>query len=196
MTQKRGSDSIFTPELVKIIKIFGLISIGLVVALSFFNTKRASNTEANPIFRMPASNRLYFLNIRAIDYDVEIRTDAKMSLYRHDSRATWDEVPTIDFVIILNKGKDEAYLYLEPKNTDWPIRLKVEEGNSEQTFEFQNGNKSTFYEYSEDLQPWLLGHSKFQLKTKNGWVKIWDIPSEKQAIKTTLEDFYQLINQD
>jgi len=196
MSQKSGSDSIFTPELMKIIKIFGLISIGLVLVLSFFNTKRASNTEANPIFRMPDSNRLYFLNIRAIDYDIEIRTDAKLSLYRNDSRAISDEAPTVDFVIILNKGKDEAYLYLEPKNADWPLRLKVQEGNNEQTFEFQNGNKSTFYDYLEKLQPWLSGDSQFQLMTKNGWVKIWENPSEKQAIKTTLEDFYRLINQD
>lgn len=193
MSNRGSSDPILTPELLKIIKIFISLSIGLVLFFSFFNSRRANNTGADQRFRMADSNRIYFLNIRAIDYEREIRKDARMTLFRHEDRAVSDQ-PSLDFIIILNKTKDEAYLYLEPQNLEWPIRLKAKHGETEKIFELQNGNNLKFFTYLEELKPWIMEDSQFQIQINNDWEEIWQSPSERQALKATLEDYYRLIN--
>ncbi|MEP2298333.1 MAG: hypothetical protein ABJI21_18640, partial [Algoriphagus sp.] len=120
MPQRQKSNDILSPELVKILKIFGLISIGLILILSFFNTKRANNTGDDLTFRISPSSRLYFLNVRAIRYDREIRSDAGMLLFRHGNRSVSPTEPLLNLVLILNSRKEEAYLYLEPESVDWP----------------------------------------------------------------------------
>ncbi len=125
MAQKPKTDPVLTLELIKIIKIFGIASISLVLVLAFFNDKRANNSGEDDTFRMVDSDRLYFLNLRAIYYDRENRADAGMALFRHGKRQISDSIPKLDLLIIMNSRKDEAYLYLEPINFDWPIKIRV-----------------------------------------------------------------------
>lgn len=65
------------------------------------------------------------MNVRAIHYDREVRRDAGMTLFRHGKRLQSDAQPTVDLVILLNPVKDDAYIYFELKNADWPIRLSA-----------------------------------------------------------------------
>ncbi len=195
MPQRQKPNEIFTPELVKILKIFGLVSISLVLLLSFFNSKRANNSGDDLTFRMTSSSRLYFLNVRALNYDRESRSDAGMVLFRHGKREISDSQPTLDLVIILNSQKDEAYLYLEPVNTDWPLQIRSFKAGKEKVFQFQNSNNSDFLMYVRDLEPWIADDAEFELKKDSNWISIWSKPKEKEALKTTLEDYFRLINE-
>ncbi|MFC5626753.1 hypothetical protein [Algoriphagus winogradskyi] len=195
MPQRQKPNEVFTPELVKILKIFGLISIGLVLLLSFFNSKRANNTGDDLTFRMTSSSRLYFLNVRAIKYDRENRSDAGMVLFRHGNREVSEADPLLDLVIILNSQKDEAYLYLEPVNLEWPLQIRASKAGKEKMFQFQNSNNSDFLTYVRDLEPWILDEAKFEIYHGSGWGSLWAKPKEKQAVKTILEDYFRLINE-
>lgn len=195
MPKRQKSNDILSPELIKILKIFGLISIGLVLILSFFNTKRANNSGKDLTFRMTSSSRLYFLNVRAIKYDRENRSDAGMVLFRHGRRVVSETEPLLDLVIILNSAKDEAYLYLEPLNLEWPLEIKASTAEKEQVFHFQNGNNSELLGYVRQLEGWIVDEAKFEIKNDSDWVSIWSKPKEKEALKTILKDYYRLINE-
>lgn len=195
MPNRQNTSEIFNPELVKLLKIFGLTSVLFVLFLSFFNTKRANNSGDDLTFRITSSSRLYFLNVRAIRYDRESRSDAGMILFRHGKREISDSKPTLDLVIILNSQKDEAYIYLEPGNMDWPLEIRASKDGKEEMFQFQNSNNSDFLEYVRKLEPWIKDDAEFELKKDSMWTPIWSKPKEKEALKTILEDYFRLINE-
>lgn len=191
----KKQNEIFTPELIKILKIFGFVSIGLVFILSFFNSKRANNSGEDLTFRMSSSSRMYFLNVRTLKYDRETRSDAGMILFRHGKRAISGSDPQLDLVIILNNPKDEAYLYLEPVNLDWPLEIKATQEGREQIFHFDMGNNFEVLEYVRQLEPWIESEASFVIKVDSTWIDIWSSPKEKDALKTIIEDYFRLINE-
>lgn len=195
MAQKPKTDPILTPELIKIIKIFGIASISLVFILSFFNDKRANNSGEDDTFRMTDSDRLYFLNVRAIYYDRENRTDAGMALFRHGKREISESIPALDLLIILNSRKDEAYLYLELKNFEWPIKIRTSNELKSEDFFLDNGNKFDHKSHVDKLKPWIEETASFELWYKEAWIPIWETPKEKEVLKTILNDYFRLLNQ-
>lgn len=188
-----SKDPILTPELLKIIKIFGAASILLVVVFSFFDSNRANNSGEDRTFRMTSASRLYFLNLKAINYDRENRSDAGMVLYRHNGFALDSEEATMILVLILNSQKDESYLYLEPKNIDWPIRLSFEENGQTRLLNFENGNKLDHLEQVTQLQKLLEEEVKLFLLDGNQKIPLWGSESEKDAVKSTFEDYFRII---
>ncbi|MEB2773987.1 hypothetical protein SYJ56_01630 [Algoriphagus sp. D3-2-R+10] len=195
MPQRQKANNILSPELIKILKIFGLVSVGLVLLLSFFNTKRANNTGKDTTFRMASSNRIYFLNVRAINYDRETRSDAGMVLFRHWKREISENKASLDLVIILNSQKEEAYIYMEPVNMDWPLEIRVSMDGKQEEVQLQNGNNSEFLKYVRQLEPWIANDAKFEIRQNSAWVDIWSTPKEKEALKTLVEDYFRLIDE-
>ena len=195
MAHKPKTDPILTPELIKIIKIFGIASISLVFVLSFFNDKRANNSGEDDTLKMANSDRLYFLNVRASYYDRENRIDARMVLFRHGKRVISDSIPALDLLIILNSQKDEAYLYLEPKNIDWPIKIRASDEIKSEEFFLENGNKSDHKSHMDKLKPWIEESASFDLWYNDAWIQIWETPKEKEVLKTILNDYFRLLNQ-
>ncbi|MCE7055341.1 hypothetical protein LZF95_11705 [Algoriphagus sp. AGSA1] len=194
MPQRQSNSDVFSPELIRILKIFGVISVGFVLVLSFFNTKRANNSGGDSSFRMSSSSRLYFLNVRAINYDRETRADAAMLLFRHGKREISDSGPLLDLVILLNSIKDEAYIYLEPTRVDWPLEIRATINKEQQVLHLENGNNSELLAYVMRLQSWIGKDADFEIKIDSGWFPIWSKPGEKDAIKTTIEDYFRLVN--
>lgn len=196
MAQRPKVDQILTPELIKIIKIFGIASISLVLILSFFNDKRANNTGAEVTFRMADSDRLYYLNVRASYYERENRADAGMALFRHGKRRISDSIPTLDLLIILNSQKDEAYIYLDPKNFDWPIKIRVLGQSKSEELILENGNKFDHLANIEKLKLWIDRGTSFELFYRQFWIPIWDTPKEKEVLKSIIADYFRLLNQN
>ncbi len=194
MPARSKKDPIFTPELIRIIKIFGIASVLIVVALSFFDSKRANNTGEDQTFRMTQSNRLYFLNVRALSYERELRKDAKMTLFRHDKRRVNSDRPSIDLVLILNGQKDEAYLYLEPVNTEWPLTIRIGDGSEAKEFVLKNGNKNDHYSHVQVLKQAILDKDQIFLFHDESWVPFWQEEGELEYLSIILEDFSKLLD--
>ncbi|MFC3879964.1 hypothetical protein ACFOSV_07250 [Algoriphagus namhaensis] len=191
MPNRQKTDSVITPELLRIFKIFGLVSIGLVLILSFFNTRRANNTGEDQTFKMMASDRLYFLNVRSLSYEREVRKDAQMTLFRHDKRKKTTNEPSIDLVILMNSLKDEAYIYLEPVNLDWPIRIKAENGPE---ITLENGNRETHLANAKVLENFLRNEEGLYLFHTDKWVLFWNEPEELSYLNTVFDDYQELVN--
>jgi len=194
MAKPIKSDPVFTPELVKIIKAFGLVSISLVILFSFFNERRANNTGADQTFRMSSSARLYFTNVRGIHYLREIRRDAKMQIFRKEAFFKKDSTSNLGLILILNPMNDEAYIYLEPINLDWPLKIRLKISNNTEVYSLENGNKSDHLRYFELLKPAIEKDDLIELQTDLGWIPIWNTPKEKEAIKAIIEDYQKLTN--
>lgn len=187
-----AKDPVLTPELIKILKIFGLGSILLVFALSFFDTYRSSNSGKDLTFRVSDSARLYFLNLKAIKYDREIRQDAGMTLYRHRGFSEQDSVPGLHLIIIINPNNDEGYIYLDPINLEFPFSIKLAENDSS-TVEMVNGNKVDHFDQLQAILPWIKSEAKLELVVKDQKIPLWQSESEKEALKVTLEDYFRLL---
>lgn len=188
------SDQVLTPELVKLLKIFIFLSLGLVLILSFFNSHRANNTGEDKSYRVNDSNRLYFMNVRAIHYDREVRRDAGMTLFRHGKRLQSDAQPTLDLVILLNPVKDDAYIYFELKNADWPIRLSAKTDKDVLVFDFSNGNNDEHFGLIQKLKPLIQANAEFELILDGKTFPIWSNEMEKEAVKSVVEDYFRLLN--
>lgn len=188
-------DSTLTPELIKILKIFIFSSLGLVLVLSFFNDYRANNTGEDRTFHVSDSNRLYFLNVRSIYYDREIRRDAGMTLFRHGKRFQSDSLPTLDLVILLNPVKENAFIYFELKNGDWPIQIRAKSDEIDEVFEFSNGNNADHFDLLKKLKPAIDQNSEFELTVGGKSFLLWSEEKEKTALKSVVEDYFRLIDQ-
>lgn len=186
-------DPVFTPELVRILKIFGSASILLVLILSFFNSYRADNTGEDRTFRMSDSARLYFLNVKSIVYECEIRSDAGMSLFRHEDLLAESGSPSIQLILILNPPQDEAYLYLEPVGLDWPLEILVEADSTEKMYVLDDGNKFEHGQHIQKLRPYLESNARFYIFDQGQKIPIWTKEVEKEGLKRTLEDYFRII---
>lgn len=193
MGKSFSRDPIFTRELIKVLKIFGLTSVFLVFALSFFNEKRADNTGEDRTYKVNDSNRLFFMNLRAIYYDKEVRADAKMALFRHKKLDLSGNEESLNLVIILNSLKDESYIYFEPKNVNWPIHIKAESLNGNKQFHFENGNNDLFFSYLQELRPWLKNDVLFSIQIEGTWKRIWKTEEEREAVKEIADDYFKLL---
>lgn len=142
---------------------------------------------------MTDSNRLYFQNVRSIYYDREVRRDAGMVLFRHRKRFQSDSLPTLDLVIVLNPGKDDAYIYFELKNADWPIQIRTSLAGTESTFDFANGNNQDHFDlFTKLIQP-IESNAEFELVLGEKTFSIWSAEEEKESLKTVTEDYLRIL---
>ena len=126
---------------------------------------------------------MYFSNVRGINYEREVRRDAGMQIFRNKAFGDKDENPNLSLILILNPGKDEAYIYLEPINLDWPITIRLKSTNGLESQAFENGNKSDHLRYCKILQAAVEGSDLIELQTDEGWIPIWTSQKEKEAHK-------------
>ncbi|MCS5490969.1 hypothetical protein [Algoriphagus limi] len=189
-----SKDPVLTPELIKILKIFGAASVLLVVFFSFFDSYRANNSGEDTTFRMTSSSRLFFLNLKAVDYQREVRKDAGMTLYRHAGFDLDSKEPTVFLVLILNTPKDESYLYLEPHELDWPLKILAISGQGEKELNFENGNKYDQLKQAQEIYELIQKEVEFYLIVSDQKIPLWESESEKEALKSTFEDYFRILD--
>ncbi|GMQ25495.1 hypothetical protein Aoki45_21770 [Algoriphagus sp. oki45] len=187
-------DPILSPEIFRILKIFIFSSLGMVLVFSFFDGYRADNSGKDRSFLAADANRIYFLNVRGIHYDREMRRDAGMTLFRHSKRVESDSIPSFFPVIILNPAKDEAYIFFELKKADYPIQIFAQKGEESEILNFSNGNNSDHFQLLSQLKPYLEEDYSFQLKVGDNTFTLWAEENELSILKTVMEDYFRLLN--
>jgi len=197
-----STNDALSPELVRIIKIFGAVSIGLVLLLSFFNDRRADNTGSMDEFFVTDASRIYFKNLRQSNYDIERRQDAKMDLFRYDKRVMDTTQNSLNAALILNRSKDAAYLYLEPQGllkqeNPLEVRWQKPNGNKDEN-SFYQGDRFSHFQFVEEIFPLLDADEevKFEAKVGDRWFPILTSFQERDALRITLKDYYRLIGKE
>ncbi len=194
-----SQDKIWTPELLRIFKIFGLTSVAIVLLLSFFNERKANNTgEVSPT-HMNASNHIYFKNVRQISYDLERLHDAKMEIFRLKKQKNREEKLLLNLLIIISRIKDEAYIFVEPSDdlaqeSPLSIRWHREGGAAPGEFTFYAGNRLTHLQFVKTLYPLLEEEEmEFEVQVNGEWERILGSSEAREAFSTTAFDYFRLI---
>jgi hypothetical protein len=187
-------DPILTPELIKILKIFIFASLALVVFFSFFDGHRANNSGEDRTFRVTDSNRIYFQNVRSIHYAREIRQDASMTLYRHRTLIQSDSLPNLHPMIILNPLKDDAYIYFELVNGDWPIQIRIVSSEGVESIDFDMGNNQDYFTLFKKLAFAVGRDAQFELVLGKENFPLWKEDRERDAVESIVEDYFKLID--
>jgi hypothetical protein len=193
----KNSKDTLSPELIRLLKIFGIGSLVFVLVMSIFNEKRANNTGTEPSpMQMGDAERIFFKNVRSAYYDIENRLDAKMTVYRHGNRIKQPGTPTLVFSIIINQYSKEAYIYLEANFDEMPIRFRwdLPEKNQSREIIFEGGDKFDHFEFAKQVIPLIAENAIFEVMFQNDWIPIWEDEKERKGVMVTLEDYQRLIN--
>lgn len=186
---------VMTPDLIKVLKIFLGSALGLVLLLSFFDGYRANNTGKDRTFQVADADRLFFLNLRSIHYDREVRQEAGMELFRHGKRPNSDTIPEFFPAILLSSKTNEAYLFFELEGADYPIQIQANLGDEVIQITFDLGGNTAHKDLGKQLWPLLQQNASFSLSGNGKEYPIWQTESEKEVLKTVLTDYFRILNQ-
>jgi hypothetical protein len=186
---------VFTPDLIKVLKIFLGSALGIVLLLSFFDGYRADNTGKDRSFKVADSDKLFFVNLRSIHYDRELRTEAKMELFRHGKRPKLDTIPSFFPAILLPSKTKEAYLFFELEGADYPIQIQVILGDEVIQIPFDLSGNTAHKSLGEQLWPLLQQQVSFKLLVEGKEYPLWQTESDKEVLKTVLTDYFRILNQ-
>ena len=186
---------VFTPDLIKVLKIFLGSALGIVLLLSFFDGYRADNTGKDRSFKIADADKLFFVNLRSIHYDRELRSEAKMELFRHGKRLKSDRIPTFFPAILLPSKTKEAYLFFELEGADYPIQLQAKLGDQVIQIPFDLGGNTAHKALGEQLWPLLQQNAAFSWLVGGKETPLWQTESEKEVLKTVLTDYFRILNQ-
>jgi len=186
---------VLTPDLIKVLKIFLGSALALVLMLSFFDGYRANNTGKDRTFQVADADRLFFLNLRSIHYDREMRQEAGMELFRHGKRPNSDTIPEFFPAILLPSKTIEAYLFFELEGADYPIQIQASLGNEVIQIPVDLGRNTAHKALGEQLWPLLQQNASFSLSGNGKEYPIWQTESEKEVLKTVLTDYFRILNQ-
>lgn len=186
---------VLTPDLIKVLKIFLGSALGLVLLLSFFDGYRANNTGKDRSFKVDDADRLFFVNLRSIHYDRELRSEAKMELYRHGKRPNFDSIPSFFPAILLPSKTNEAYLFFELEGADYPIQIQAILGDEVIQIPFDLSGNTAHKSLGEQLWPLLQQQASFKLLLQGKEYPLWQTESDQVVLNTVLTDYFRILNQ-
>ena len=186
---------VLTPDLIKVLKIFLGSALALVLMLSFFDGYRANNTGKDRAFQLADADRLFFVNLRSIHYDREVRPEAGMEFFRHGKRLKPDTIPTFFPALLLHSKQKEAYLFFELEGADYPIQIQATLGDEVIQIPFDLGGNTAHKALGEQLWSLLQQNASFSLSMNGKETPLWQTESEKEVLKTVLTDYFRILNQ-
>ena len=186
---------VLTPDLIKVLKIFLGSALGLVLLLSFFDGYRANNTGKDRTFQVADADRLFFVNLRSIHYDREVRQEAEMELFRHGKRRKFDTIPSFFPAILLPSKTKEAYLFFELEGADYPIQIQAILGDEVIQIPFDLSGNTAHKSLGEQLWSLLQQQVSFKLLVEGKEYPLWQTESDKEVLKTVLTDYFRVLNQ-
>jgi len=187
--------------MMSLFKIFGISSLIFVFIISFFNEKRPVSGNQTSYLAIDDASRLYFKNVRQPYYDREGRDDAKMNIYRLGKRAILDDEPHLNVAIIINRIKDEAYLYIEPSailEQEEIINIKWESENGTDRGElvFRSGDRYDHFDFVERFYPLLKNNASFSIEMSGEWYPLFQEQKARDAFRITSFDYFRLIGRE
>ena len=186
---------VFTPDLIKVLKIFLGSALGLVLLLSFFDGYRADNTGKDRSFKVADADKLFFVNLRSIHYDRELRSEAKMELFRHGKRPKFDTIPRFFPAILFPSKTNDSYLFFELEGADYPIQIQATLGDEVIQIPFDLSGNTAHKSLGEQLWPLLQQQASFKLLVEGKEYPLWQTESDQEVLKTVLTDYFRILNQ-
>lgn len=151
-------------------------------------------------FQTTDPSRLYFKNIRSINYYQTRKPNTKIDIYQHRKFSRTDKRPILYPMILDNWLTGEAYLFIEknayPKFAE-PLLIQAQKDTVINTFKIEVFNKKNQYRFAEQLYNALNDGQELTVKTKTGaFVPIFQNYQDKSNFRMTISDYFRLIEQE
>ncbi|WP_375585017.1 hypothetical protein [Cyclobacterium xiamenense] len=198
MTKSTSHTDQMTAEMYRLLKIFGSISVGLVLLLSFFNEYRANNSGEETEFTASDAGLIYFNNIRKIDYHTARLPEAMIDRYTHQDFDPDSLKPAIHLDLIVHKNNMTAVPYLVPKgglqtSPSLLLRAYQTHENPNDSLAFQTGDRQAHLQAAKKLYQWLAADMVLiEAKTESGWETVLSDPKERKAFIQTVRDYEKI----
>ncbi len=198
MKKSAANTDQMTREMYRLLKIFGSISIGLVLLLSFFNEYRADNSGEEAEFTASDAGLIYFKNIRKIDYRTAHLPEAMIERYTHEDFDPDSTKSGIQLDLIVQKNNRTAVPFVLPKGklaTNAPVLLRAHQGleTIADSLRIHSGDRQTHLKAAKKLYQWLLADmASIEAKTEKGWIPVFDDPKARKAFIQTFKDYEKI----
>ncbi len=160
------------------------------------NDKTVNLSE--PKYKTTDASELFFKNVRAIYYDREEMLEAKLDVYRLKQFTIPDSHAFIKLAIVMNWIKDEAYVLVEAGSGSKPVKqLKIkwvdQANNLSGVKSFDLKNKDQFFIFTGAIYDHILNNHQVVVVEKDKEIALFPDNKEREAFRTTMYDFYNLV---
>lgn len=143
--------------------------------------------------------RLFFKNVRQLDYEIEIRPKLKKTIYRIEERIISDSIPIINLCIVQDNVSGTSYLMLEPNalfqdETEVTIKVANAVTGVERQIVYEQGNIKQQFFLAAELYNELLDNSSFYYVKESKELPFLSTTDEREAFRKTMMDYCRLIN--
>lgn len=139
-------------------------------------------------YRTSDASELYFKNIRQSNYQVELRKEAGINLYRPNDPETENLV--LKPVLLINWRHDMAYLILESDQN--PETLRVVLGSDTVTYESGNPKQNT--QLATQIYNAILLDQEVRIFSNGKMENLFSEATQKDPFRTTMFDFFRLVD--
>ena len=171
-----------------------LILIFLLLTNCFVDNKKIIDKE-EPQYKTTDPSELFFKNVRALYYDKEEMTDAKLEIFRIKTRSQ-SEGHELNLAIVLNWRFDEAYILIEPGDKLAGIKeftLVWEKESFKGEEEYILGNKDLQFTIATAIYEHILEERDLYWSNQGKKIPLLQSKKDREAFRVTMFDFYNLV---
>ncbi len=147
-------------------------------------------------FKTGSDTQLFFKNVRQSYYDLEENKAAKFNVFRFKKRVKESNLPILNFAIVVNYLKDEAYLLLEPSKTVGELPVVIQSVNDSTGVSGQiileSQNPKSTLDFAADLYDAMQEGHAFSLIQNSKRIQMFNNQLSREAFRITISDYYRL----
>ena len=172
-----------------------LISFGLLLTQCVVDNEKIIDKH-KPQYKTTDPSELFFKNVRALYYDKEEMTEAKLEVFRIKTWSSDDESLLLNLAIVLNWRFDEAYILVEPGEQLTGVKnftLVWEDEGVDKSEEFILGNKDSQFTIATAVYEHILKKHKIYWLNQGKKIPLFQSEKNREAFRVTMFDFYNLV---
>ena len=175
----------------------------IIFIISLFSCQHRKEERSritNSVFQTDDPSRIYFNNIRSINYYRTRKPNTDIDIYQLKKTVRTDERPIVRALILDNWMDKEAYVFVEKNeypSFHEPLTVIIQGDNTVDTLQLAVFNKKNQYQFTEQVYHALTNRHPVAVKTKGGsFVPIYETYQDRNNFLTTLKDYYVLIDKE
>jgi hypothetical protein len=140
---------------------------------------------------------MFFKNLRQIYYDITDMPQLHTQVFRYSKRYQQQDRPMLYPVIVIDYGKQEAYLHMEMNDILWEeevllIREEVKETNRFYEYQLRERGRENMLEFATKLYEGIMDENRITIKVNGNYVPMFIIEEDAESFRVVMGDYYRL----
>ena len=174
---------------------FILVALGLLLQGCVVGNEKMIDKN-KPRYKTTDPSELFFKNVRALYYDKEEMTNAKLEIFRIKTRPQDGRPQQLNLAIVLNWRFDEAYILIEPGDELAGLKnftLVWEGEGGEGREEYVLGNKDSQFTIATAIYGHILKENDIYWLDQGTKTPLLPSKGARESFRVTMFDFYNLV---